>query len=246
MLYQRELEILIRQLQTELHQMHDKFMQEKSKLNKLEVKYKAYKEKLIQEKKLLRKIIDSSSNLIFVHDSDNRFVLANQATAQIYNTSIDKIVGQKSDIFKVDEFYIENLSQLEKELVLITQEYLILPTKETRYFQVTRFIIAFENHRNYILCVCIDMTKEKLLEEKNDSCNKDQIRLREMISNFINITSHEFRTPLTTILSSSELLESYGKDLTEEKALFHLNRIQSSVQHMVLMLDNLLFLEDNI
>lgn len=246
MSYQKQLETLIAQLQGELHQMHDRFLEEKDRFNKLEVKYNVYKNMLIHEKTLLRKIIDTSPNLIFIHDSDNRFVLANKAVAQIYNTSIEEIIGQKNDIFEANELDSEHLLQLKKELVLITQEFLILPTKETRYFEITRFVIAFENYSNYTLCVCVDLTANKLLEEKDDLCSKDQAKLREMISNFINITSHEFRTPLTTILSSTELLENYGKDWTEEKAIYHLNRIQSSVQHMVLMLDNLLFLEDNI
>ncbi|GJD16573.1 hypothetical protein RIVM261_015290 [Rivularia sp. IAM M-261] len=246
MLYQEQLETLIRQLQNELHEMHDRFMDEKYKFNKLEIKYKTLKEQLMQEKKLLRQIIDTSPNLIFVHDSNNRFVLINQAVAQFYNTSIEKIIGQNNDIFGLDELDMASLSQLKKESILITQEFLVLPTKGTRYFEITRYIIGFQNCKNYTLCVCVDMTDDKLLEEKHDSSSKEQAKLREMIYNFINITSHEFRTPLTTILSSTELLEEYGKDWTEEKTMFHLNRIQSSVQHMVLMLDNLLFLEDNI
>lgn len=246
MLYHKQLEVLISQLQTELHQMHDRFMEEKNNSNKLEVKYKIYRKQLVKENKLLRQIIDTSPNLIFIHDSENRFVLANLAVAQVHNTSIEEIISQKNNICEINKLTIEQLLQLEQGSVLVTQEFLILPTKETRYFQVTRFLIKFDNYHDYTLYICVDMTANKLLEEKNESYSKDKAKLREMISNFITITSHEFRTPLTTILSSTELLETYGKDWNEEKAIFHLNRIQSSVQHMVLMLDNLLYLEDNI
>ncbi|HAG82828.1 MAG TPA: hypothetical protein DCL61_17130, partial [Cyanobacteria bacterium UBA12227] len=50
--------------------------------------------------------------------------------------------------------------------------------------------------------------------------------------------SHEFRTPLTTILSSTGLLKRYHQKLTEEKKLIHLDRIQSSVEHMTQMLND--------
>ena len=39
--------------------------------------------------------------------------------------------------------------------------------------------------------------------------NKSEHELNKMKAEFITIASHEFRTPLTTILSSAELLEKY-------------------------------------
>ncbi len=65
-----------------------------------------------------------------------------------------------------------------------------------------------------------------------------------MICTFITTTSHEFRTPLTTILGSTELLKSYRSNWSEEKINKYLNRIEDSVKHMMQMLDNLLFLEN--
>lgn len=61
-------------------------------------------------------------------------------------------------------------------------------------------------------------------------------------SNFITMTSHEFRTPLTTILSSAEILEFYSYKLTEEKKINHLQRIQAAVKHMTELLNNVLLI----
>lgn len=66
--------------------------------------------------------------------------------------------------------------------------------------------------------------------------------LTELKSRFITMTSHEFRTPLTTIQSSAELLEHYGKRWTEEKKLTHLHRIQASVKHMTRLLNDILII----
>jgi signal transduction histidine kinase len=54
------------------------------------------------------------------------------------------------------------------------------------------------------------------------------------------MTSHEFRTPLATILSSAELLEHYGARLPPEdqKDLFH--SVRTAVERMTKMLDNVL------
>ena len=64
--------------------------------------------------------------------------------------------------------------------------------------------------------------------------------LSEMKSRFISTTSHEFRTPLTSILSSAELLQRYNKRWDEIKRNEHLNRIKSSVDYLVNLLDDVL------
>lgn len=61
-------------------------------------------------------------------------------------------------------------------------------------------------------------------------------------SSFITMTSHEFRTPLTTILSSAEILEFYSYKLTEEKKISHLHRIQVAVKHMTELLNDVLLI----
>jgi len=52
--------------------------------------------------------------------------------------------------------------------------------------------------------------------------------------------SHEFRTPMSIILTSAELLEFYGLRLDEEKRLEHLKRIQEAVLQMTKMLTALI------
>ncbi len=64
--------------------------------------------------------------------------------------------------------------------------------------------------------------------------------LNELKSRFVAMTSHEFRTPLSTIFSSSELLQHYRHKWSDEKQLFHLHRIQISVKHLTKLLDDVL------
>ena len=64
--------------------------------------------------------------------------------------------------------------------------------------------------------------------------------LSELKSRFVTTASHEFRTPLTTILSSAALLEKYSHKWVEEKKLNHLQRIQVAVKHMTQLLDDVL------
>ncbi|HLO83507.1 MAG TPA: PAS domain S-box protein [Nostocaceae cyanobacterium] len=85
-----------------------------------------------------------------------------------------------------------------------------------------------------------DITNRKQLEQELRVALEKEKELNELKSRFISMTSHEFRTPLSTILSSSELLEHYRHKWTQEKQLIHLHRIQTAVKRMTEMLNDVL------
>ncbi len=85
-----------------------------------------------------------------------------------------------------------------------------------------------------------DITKRKQLEQELRVALEKEKELSELKSRFVSMTSHEFRTPLSTILSSCELLEHYRQKWTQEKQLTHLHRIQVAVKRMTDMLNDVL------
>jgi signal transduction histidine kinase len=66
--------------------------------------------------------------------------------------------------------------------------------------------------------------------------------LSEMKSKFVSTTSHEFRTPLATMLSSAELLEHYSESLSPAEKLNLLQTIQGGAKRMSEMIDDVLYL----
>lgn len=67
--------------------------------------------------------------------------------------------------------------------------------------------------------------------------------LNELKSRFISMASHEFRTPLTTILSSANLIGRYPQSEDQEKRIKHINRVRNSVQNLTNILNDFLSLE---
>jgi len=64
--------------------------------------------------------------------------------------------------------------------------------------------------------------------------------LSDLKSNFLSLTAHEFRTPMTTIRSSAEILESFHCSPEEKTLLF--KQIHHAVDYMVKMLDDIRFM----
>lgn len=78
--------------------------------------------------------------------------------------------------------------------------------------------------------------------ELSESLSREK-ELNEMKSNFLGIASHEFRTPLGTILSSASLLKKYTENIPQESITKHIDRISSSVIHLNGILNDFLTLE---
>lgn len=82
---------------------------------------------------------------------------------------------------------------------------------------------------------------EKSQEELNLALNKEK-ELGEIKSRFVSMASHEFRTPLSTVLSSASLIQNYVKEEEQDKRQRHVKRIKDSVKHLNDLLEDFLSL----
>ncbi|WP_186758059.1 sensor histidine kinase [Echinicola salinicaeni] len=82
---------------------------------------------------------------------------------------------------------------------------------------------------------------KKMEGELIKSLEKER-ELGELKSRFLTMASHEFRTPLSTILSSVFLLENFVKDGHTNDKITHLQRIRRSVNNMTAILNDFLSL----
>jgi PAS domain S-box-containing protein len=64
--------------------------------------------------------------------------------------------------------------------------------------------------------------------------------LGDLKTRFVSMASHEFRTPLTSILSSASLIAKYTQTDEQSKRDIHINRIKSSVSHLTEILEEFL------
>jgi signal transduction histidine kinase len=62
-------------------------------------------------------------------------------------------------------------------------------------------------------------------------------QLNQFKSEFVSMLSHDFRSPLTTILLAAGLLQNSGQQLTEKQKLIHFQHINAAIKNMAQMLD---------
>lgn len=86
----------------------------------------------------------------------------------------------------------------------------------------------------------IESVNSRGVNSLNNSTLLKYNELNQAMTKFISLASHKFRTPLTSILASADLLEIYGRKWTQEKYMEHIEKIQRSVLKMTTLLDDAL------
>lgn len=88
-----------------------------------------------------------------------------------------------------------------------------------------------------------EMEQRKRAEQAVKEALERERELNELKSRFVSTASHEFRTPLSAILSSAALLARYRGPEDAEKRDRHIQTIQNAVQNLTGILNDFLSLE---
>ncbi len=100
-----------------------------------------------------------------------------------------------------------------------------------------------QNQVNRILLVESNITQQKNAEKEIYNSLQKEKDLNELKSKFVSMASHEFRTPLSTIMSSASLIKKYTAINEGEKTVRHADRIQNNVKNLTMILNDFLSLE---
>ncbi len=137
-----------------------------------EAQREAALEELREQQAFLRQVLDLNPNLIFVKDKESRFVLANQALAEVYGTTPEDIIG-KSDVDFTDpdqaqQFHLDDLAVMDSlEERVIPDRPLTDAEGNLRWVQaIKRPLVDEDGVARHVLGVSTDITERKQLEEQ--------------------------------------------------------------------------------
>ncbi|MBX3008780.1 MAG: PAS domain-containing sensor histidine kinase [Melioribacteraceae bacterium] len=201
------------------------------------------------------------------HIDSNPFIenMLGYSKSELYTTSISDIVDEVmireaenhfhelvAKGFAKGEFLIKKKNG-EKFWAIVTASKI----SEEKFLAIFQDITELKNYKEHLHELVnsrtqqLDLANKSLLNEVKlkqlaeqkliESLAKEK-ELNQLKSRFISTASHEFRTPLTAILSSTELIQRHIKNHSDEKINLHLSRIQDSVDRLILLMDEVITL----
>ncbi|MEA2096360.1 MAG: PAS domain S-box protein [Candidatus Cloacimonadota bacterium] len=138
-------------------------------------KRKQMETKIKQKEKMLRQIIDTTPNSMFVKDRNGKYLVVNKQMAKLYNTTPEDLIG-KYDYeigkkwFKTIDYnkFRKNEQNVidNKKIFSTNAEPFIFKQGIERWFQTTKIPFEMEDDPNCILIISTDITELKQVEKK--------------------------------------------------------------------------------
>jgi PAS domain S-box-containing protein len=171
----------------------------------------------------------------------------NDKLAEMVGLSKEELIGQTTRVFFASEEEWKDAVALQRASLLETGVFsgvrqLQLASGASLWVQVAGRCIRDREPDAGVIWTFLDISERVRAEQNTLAALEKERELNELRSRFVAMTSHEFRTPLATILSSAELLKYYGERIPAEEKMEVIETIESSVHRMTRMLDRVLLL----
>ncbi|NNE76245.1 MAG: PAS domain-containing sensor histidine kinase, partial [Pricia sp.] len=205
------------------------------------------------------RIFENSLNEIFVFDAGTfKFINVNNEARR--NIGFD--MAELANMTPVDikpEFSQQKFKELIEPLLLAEKEKIKFETVHQRkdgssYPVEVHLQLSVMGERQVCVAIILDITERKNYTEKLEKTVTERTEqltealavekeLNELKTRFLSLVSHEFKTPLSSILTSVTLLGKYTQTDQQEKRNKHVNTIRNKVKYLDKILNDFLSVE---
>lgn len=183
-------------------------------------------------------VADSSTDLIAMASLDQRPLYINPAGRKLLGFPLETAAGS----IQFTDFYTpESIALFEREGFAHALEHghwsseLIMQHQDGRNVPVSfvgLIIKSADGRPQYMSCIARDISERRRLETHLREALEQERHLNHLKSNFVNTTSHEFRTPLGIILFASSMLRRFDDRFGPEERAGQLDAIDQAVERM--------------
>jgi len=191
-----------------------------------------------------------STNGIIITDRSRRILWANQSTEKLTGYPLSELLGKSPRMFQFEETDPAAIRKIKTGLEKnekIRVEILNRAKSGRTYWVELHIEPFFDEYGNLdgYLAIEVDITDRKRYESELKAALEKEKEVSQLKSRFITMTSHEFRTPLTTIQSNAELLQFHFMKLLpdpEDKSYRFIGRINKEVSRLTNLMNDILLL----
>jgi PAS domain S-box-containing protein len=206
---------------------------------------KAEKEIKNVERLFLQLLQNYPDGAISIIDKNYNFIYTGGELHKRLHSNIEQLIGNEmyplfpEPLRKIIFLMVQNVFE---HKTFIADFELPYPIVNSTYIMDAFPLIEEDGSVNNIGIIIKNISELKKAEEGLREALKIERNLGELKSRFVSMASHEFRTPLSTVLSSAYLIEKYASGEDQPKREKHLQRIVSSVNMLTDILNDLLSL----
>jgi len=214
-----------------------------------------------QNQDIFKLLLGSISEGVIVVDEFQNIVETNDSVDQMFGYAEGELVKQPLNILIPQNYHanhgahFKGFMKQQKKRQMGEGRDIYGARKDGSTFPLEAGLNPFTIYgKNYVMAIIIDITERKNYTENLEQTVKERTEklkqaleaekeLNELKTKFLSLVSHEFKTPLTGILTSSMLLSKYTLTNQQDKRDKHIKTISDKVHYLNNILSDFLSVE---